>query len=77
MTTADLSLYHVLCGVEHAFPKRTLTMRKEEELAVVWEFMDSVGSDEKVIQYLEDKNREDWGLGLFRFASFPYPTCLD
>ena len=28
MTTADLALFHVLCGVEHAFPKRMATMRK-------------------------------------------------
>jgi glutathione S-transferase len=66
MTTADLALYHVLCGVEHAFPKRIGTMRQEKSYAVVFKLMEQVAASENIAAYLGSERRTPFGMGIFR-----------
>jgi glutathione S-transferase len=66
MTTADLALYHVLCGVEHAFPKRMETMRKETDYATVFKLMEQVAASENIAAYLSSGRRTTFAMGVFR-----------
>lgn len=66
MTTADLALYHVLCGVEYAFPKRMGTMRKEKSYADVFRLMEQVAESENIAAYLSSERRTPFAMGIFR-----------
>jgi len=72
-TTADLALFHVLCGVEHAFPKRMATMRKDQSYADVFKLVEQVAVSENIATYLSSGRKTSFGMGIFRH----YPELDD
>lgn len=66
VTTADIALFHVLAGLEHAFPKRTSVLRQDENLAEVWKLVDGVKNEPTLKAYLGSKRRAEFGMGIFR-----------
>ncbi|KIM27355.1 hypothetical protein M408DRAFT_330072 [Serendipita vermifera MAFF 305830] len=65
-TTADIALFHVMNGLEHAFPKRTAALRQDEGLAEVWKLVDGVREEPTLKAYLGSKRRAEFGQGIFR-----------
>jgi Glutathione S-transferase, C-terminal domain len=75
MTTADLALFHVLCGIEHAFPKRMATMRRNQRYDNVFKFVKQVAASENIATYLVSERRTPFGMGIFRsVVSLGNPT---
>lgn len=70
MTTADLALYHVLCGLQHAFPNRMRELRHSGDYNDVFALKDALGSSEKIHAYMQSKRRENFSQGIFRYAGF-------
>jgi Glutathione S-transferase, C-terminal domain len=68
-TTADIALFHVLTGMEHAFPKRIAALRKDEGLSEVFQLVDGIRAEPPLEMYLKSKRRADFGQGIFRLDS--------
>ncbi|KAG8949395.1 hypothetical protein FRC04_008630 [Tulasnella sp. 424] len=65
-TTADLALFHVICGVEYAFPKRMAALKKEKKYELVWKLKDRVAKEPRIASYLASDERVPFGMGIFR-----------
>jgi len=65
-TTADLALFHVLTGMEHAFPRRIATLRNDEGLSEVFQLLDGVRAEPPLDKYLRSKRRTDFAMGIYR-----------
>lgn len=65
-TTADISLFHVLSGMEYAFPRRMATLRKDEGLSEVFKLVDAMRAEPPLEAYLASKRRAAFGMGIFR-----------
>jgi len=66
-TTADLTLFHVLCGLDHAFPKRMSTIKMEAKYSPVFKLKERVEETENIAKYLASNRRKDFGLGIWRY----------
>jgi hypothetical protein len=77
MTTADLALFHVWCGIEHAFPKRMATMRRGQKYDNVFKLVEQVAASENIATYLGSERRTPFGMGIFRsVVSLGNPTII-
>lgn len=66
-TTADLTLFHVLCGVTYAFPRRVAALEKSGEYGNVFKLKERVGNEERIKEYLNSERRQAFGVnGVFR-----------
>ncbi|KAG9026663.1 hypothetical protein FRB95_008633 [Tulasnella sp. JGI-2019a] len=72
-TTADLTLFHVLTGMEHAFPKRMSVLKKDSKYALVFKLKERVESSENIAKYLASGRRIPFGKGIWRH----YPELDD
>jgi len=72
-TTADLALFHVLTGLEHAFPRRTSTFKKDAKYAPVFKLKERIENTENIKNYLASDRRKAFGNGIWRH----YPELDD
>jgi len=68
-TTADLALFQVIAGLEHAFPKRMESLKKTGRFDAVWKIKERIENSENIAKYLSSDRRQPFGDGLFR--SYP------
>lgn len=66
-TTADLTLFHVIEGVTHAFPKRVAALKETGEYDNVFKLRDRVASEKGIKEYLASGRRLKFGDGIFRY----------
>jgi len=67
MTTADLALYHVLGGLQHAFPNKMNELRHCGDYHDLFALKDGIGSSEKIHAYMQSKRRQNFSQGIFRY----------
>ncbi|KIO22652.1 hypothetical protein M407DRAFT_245082 [Tulasnella calospora MUT 4182] len=65
-TTADLTLFHAMCGLEYAFPRRMAALKKEKKYELVWKLKDRVGNEPRIASYLGSEERVPFGMGIYR-----------
>ncbi|KZT19997.1 hypothetical protein NEOLEDRAFT_1141319 [Neolentinus lepideus HHB14362 ss-1] len=65
-TTADLVLFHVLTGIQHAFPRRWAALEKSGKYSMLFKMKRSVSEEERLKAYLASDRRQEFGMGLFR-----------
>jgi len=65
-TTADLTLFHVLDGVEFAFPKRWAALKAAGQYDKVFELKERVANEKGIKEYIASGRRTKFGTGLFR-----------
>jgi len=66
-TTADIALFHVLSGLEHALPKRMGALKGDPVYDGVWKLKQRIESGENLARYLASSRRKKFGLGVFRY----------
>jgi glutathione S-transferase len=66
MTTADLALFHMVTGLEFAFPKRMATLKKDSAYEAVFKLAEGVANSTNVKAYLASSRREPFSNGIFR-----------
>ncbi|KAG8772302.1 hypothetical protein FRC19_004594 [Serendipita sp. 401] len=66
MTTADLALFHVVRGLEFAFPRRMATLRQDPTYAEVFAHKDGVQATEPIANYLSSERSTPFSMGIFR-----------
>ncbi|KAF8529500.1 hypothetical protein JB92DRAFT_2782937 [Gautieria morchelliformis] len=64
VSTADLTIFHVLDGLTFAFPKRMATLRNEGLYKTAFAFKDRLGQE--LEGYLNSGRRQKFSQGLFR-----------
>ncbi len=62
---ADLSLFHLIEGLEHAFPRRMATLMAE--CAGLTRLREAVKAIEPLSHYLSSDRRQPFGNGIFRY----------
>ncbi|KAG8894138.1 hypothetical protein FRB99_001486, partial [Tulasnella sp. 403] len=72
-TTADLAVFHVLCGLQHAFPRRMGALATDPQFDLIWKLKDRVAKEENIAKYLVSSRRIAFGDGIFRH----YPELDD
>ncbi|KAG8892721.1 hypothetical protein FRC00_011654 [Tulasnella sp. 408] len=65
-TTADLTLFHAMCGLEYAFPRRMAALKKENKYQLVWKLKDRVENEPRIASYLASEERVPFGMGIYR-----------
>jgi len=65
-TTADLALFHVLTGLEFAFPRRMAKLKSSAKYAPVFKLKDRVEGSENIAKYLASSRRTCFSNGIFR-----------
>ncbi|KAI0792264.1 glutathione S-transferase-like protein [Abortiporus biennis] len=65
-TTADLVLFHVLDGVEFAFPKRAAALKATGKYDSIFKLKERIQSEKGIKEYIESGRRGKFSLGLFR-----------
>jgi len=65
-TTADLTLFHVIEGVKHAFPKRVAALKATGEYDNIFKLVERVANEKRIKEYLASDRRQKFGDGLFR-----------
>ncbi|GJE85253.1 glutathione S-transferase-like protein [Phanerochaete sordida] len=65
-TMADLVLFQVLDGVNHAFPRRMAALQKSGEYDKVFALKERVAGESGIKEYLASGRRQKYGMGIFR-----------
>ncbi|KAL4246459.1 Glutathione S-transferase superfamily protein [Abortiporus biennis] len=65
-TTADLVLFHVLDGVEFAFPKRVAAIKATGKYDNIFTLKERIQNEKGIKEYIESGRRGKFSLGLFR-----------
>jgi len=65
-TVADIAVYHVMCGLEYAFPKRMAALKKQVDYLLLWKLKERIEGNENIAQYLASSRRQAWGMGIYR-----------
>ena len=65
-TAADTTLFHVLTGLEHAFPRRMKQARDGGEYELVFALEERVKGEKGIKEYLASSRRQEFGMGIFR-----------
>ena len=65
-TAADLVLFHVVAGLEFAFPRRMKQVKEGGEYAGVFALAERVKGEKGIKEYLASGRRQAFGLGIFR-----------
>lgn len=74
VTTADVALWHVMSGIEYAFPKRFRTLAADKEYREIFEFYAQLPAKcPNLDEYLRSGKRQPFSEGLFRH----YPELDD
>jgi len=66
MTTADLVLFHVLDGLQFAFPKRMGVLKESGKYDKVFALKERVAGESNIKEYLASGRRKKFANGLFR-----------
>ncbi|TCD66915.1 hypothetical protein EIP91_000754 [Steccherinum ochraceum] len=73
-TTADLVLFHLLCGITYAFPRRMATLEKSGDYEDVFKLKKRVENEKGIKEYLASGRRKAFDVnGVFRH----YPELDD
>ncbi|RMZ67130.1 glutathione S-transferase [Pyrenophora seminiperda CCB06] len=65
LSYADTTLWHVLCGLQFAFPKE-LEARKKDYPLLFATFYESVKETKGIKEYLESDRRQPFSMGVYR-----------
>lgn len=65
-TVADIAVFHVLCGLEHAFPIRMKVLSKDSAYEHVFKLKKRMGNEPNIAKYLASERRQAFGMGIFR-----------
>ncbi|KAK6497155.1 hypothetical protein TWF506_004630 [Arthrobotrys conoides] len=63
---ADTTVWQVVDGVRHAFPKRVEELKEKEGFEGLFEWYEGLKGEEWLSSYLESKRRLPYALGIFR-----------
>ncbi|KAH9936032.1 glutathione S-transferase C-terminal-like protein [Amylocystis lapponica] len=65
-TTADLVLFHVFEGLQHAFPRLFAALEKGGKYKNVFALHERVAGEKGIKEYLASGRRQEFGMGIFR-----------
>ncbi|KAH9941856.1 glutathione S-transferase C-terminal-like protein [Epithele typhae] len=65
-TAADLVLFHVVSGLEFAFPRRVAKAKASGKYALVFELVERVKGEKGIKEYLASERRRKFSMGIFR-----------
>jgi len=65
-TTADLVLFHMVCGLEFAFPKRMKALKESGNYDLVFKLHERIKAEPLIRKYLNSSRHQTFGNGIFR-----------
>lgn len=70
MTTADLGLYHVIDGLQHAFPNLMRKLEAVPDYAEVFALKNGVAAEPSIAAYMKGDRREKFSHGIYRYVQW-------